>query len=70
MCIQLCKLEDGEDRGATGGINRTKCTYDAAIAITQKLARRKAGFTKQEDHVICSAFLNVNKDSATGMTHK
>jgi hypothetical protein len=34
----------------------------------KKLARRKAGFTKQEDHVICSAFLNVSKDGATGRT--
>jgi hypothetical protein len=36
----------------------------------KKLAWRKAGFTKQKDHVICSAFLNVSKDGATGMTHK
>jgi hypothetical protein len=36
----------------------------------KKLAQRKAGFTKQEDHVICSAFLNVSKDGATGMTQK
>jgi hypothetical protein len=36
----------------------------------KKLAWRKAGFTKQEDHIICSAFLNVSKDGTTGMTHK
>jgi hypothetical protein len=36
----------------------------------KKLARRKAGFTKLEDHVIRSAFLNVSKDGATGMTQK
>jgi hypothetical protein len=36
----------------------------------KKLACRKAGFTKQEDHVICSAFLNVSKDGATGRTHR
>jgi hypothetical protein len=34
----------------------------------KKLARRKVGFTKQEDHVICFAFLNVIKDGTTGMT--
>jgi hypothetical protein len=35
----------------------------------KNIARRKAGFTKQEDHVICFAFLNVSKDGATGRTH-
>jgi hypothetical protein len=36
----------------------------------KKLAWRKAGFTKQEDHIICSAFLNVSRDGITSMTHK
>ena len=32
----------------------------------KNVARRGAGFTKEEDRVICSAFLNVSKDPITG----
>ncbi|CAN6167689.1 unnamed protein product [Urochloa humidicola] len=33
----------------------------------KKVSRRGAGFTKDEDEVICSAFLNVGKDPITGV---
>ena len=32
----------------------------------KKVARRGGSFTKEEDRIICSAFLNVNKDPITG----
>jgi len=32
----------------------------------KKVSRRGGGFTKEEDGVLCSAFLNVSKDAITG----
>lgn len=32
----------------------------------EKVSRRGSGFTKEEDAVICSAFLNVSKDLIIG----
>ena len=31
------------------------------------MSRRGGGFTKEEDAIICSAFLNVSKDPITGV---
>jgi hypothetical protein len=32
----------------------------------KKVSRRGGGFTKEEDGVLCSAFLNVSKDPIAG----
>jgi hypothetical protein len=40
------------------------------VAHPKNLARRGGGFTKAEDKVICSAFLNVSKDPITGVLLK
>ncbi|PUZ40044.1 hypothetical protein GQ55_9G392300 [Panicum hallii var. hallii] len=33
----------------------------------KKVARRGSGFSKEEDKIICSAFLNISKDPITGV---
>jgi len=37
------------------------------VAASKNIARRGGGFTKAEDKVICSAFLNVSKDAVIGV---
>jgi len=40
------------------------------VAASKNIARRGGGFTKAEDKVICSAFLNVSKDAVIGILLK
>jgi hypothetical protein len=35
-------------------------------AKKKKVSRRGTAFTKEEDMVVCSAFLNISKDAITG----
>jgi hypothetical protein len=37
-------------------------------AKEKKVSRRGSGFTKEEDKVLCSTFLNVSKDPITGLS--
>jgi len=35
--------------------------------VLKNVSRRGGGFTKEEDAIICSAFLNVSKDAVVGV---
>jgi hypothetical protein len=37
------------------------------MSAKKKVSRRGSAFTKEEDNVICSVFLNVSKDPITGI---
>ncbi len=56
----------GENSTQQSNENIPASSKGKKIAKTKKIARRGGGFTKDEDNVICSAFLNVSKDPITG----
>ena len=53
-------------------IDNNQCSQDSPLlkshraAKKKNVARRGSAFTKEEDLVVCSAFLNISKDPITG----
>eukprot|EP00267_Zea_mays_P030954 XP_008662819.2 uncharacterized protein LOC103641234 isoform X1 [Zea mays] len=60
-------LERAEQPNSQETTKETHSPLPQVGSKQKKVSRRGGGFTKEEDRVICSAFLNVSKDPITGV---